>query len=166
MLFRSFVSYYMPTTLKLLRTYNEVDPQADSSAVEMCIRDSISSLLDAPLFDDNGLLAAQSDGRWGFINDKGEWVVNPQFAWVGEFKEQGLCVVRNEEQYGYIGLDGKYIINPIFLDAESFSGNNLAAAQDKETEKWGIRSSIVGIPKGLLPPFDFGISTSFTALGI
>lgn len=28
---------------------------------------SISSLLDAPLFDDNGLLAAQSDGRWGFI---------------------------------------------------------------------------------------------------
>ena len=98
---------------------------------------SISSLLDAPLFDDNGLLAAQSDGRWGFINDKGEWVVNPQFAWVGEFTEQGLCVVRNEEQYGYIGLDGKYIINPIFLDAESFSGNNLAAAQDKETEKWG-----------------------------
>lgn len=75
---------------------------------------SISSLLDAPLFDDNGLLAAQSDGRWGFINDKGEWVVNPQFAWVGEFTEQGLCVVRNEEQYGYIGLDGKYIINPQF----------------------------------------------------
>lgn len=27
-----------------------------------------------------------------------------------------------------------------------------------------IRSSIVGIPKGLLPPLNFGISTSFTAL--
>ena len=42
---RRFVSYYMPTTLKLLRTYNEVDPQADSSAVAAEIQTDICGIL-------------------------------------------------------------------------------------------------------------------------
>ena len=32
---------------------------------------------------------------------------------------------------------GEFVGSFASLDAESFSGNNLAAAQDKETEKWG-----------------------------
>lgn len=42
---RRFVSYYMPTTLKLVRTYNEVDPQADSSSVAASIQTDICGIL-------------------------------------------------------------------------------------------------------------------------
>lgn len=42
---RRFVSYYMPTTLKLLRTYNEVNPQADSSTVAAEIQTDICGIL-------------------------------------------------------------------------------------------------------------------------
>lgn len=42
---RRFASYYMPTTLKLLRTYNEVSPQADSSSVAAEIQTNICGIL-------------------------------------------------------------------------------------------------------------------------
>lgn len=42
---RRFASYYMPTTLKLLRTYNEVSPQAGSSTVAAEIQAEICKIL-------------------------------------------------------------------------------------------------------------------------
>lgn len=42
---RRFVNYYMPTTLKLLQTYNEVSPQADSSSVAASIQTDICGIL-------------------------------------------------------------------------------------------------------------------------
>ena len=42
---RRFVNYYMPTTLKLMRTYNEVSPQADSSSVAASIQTDICGIL-------------------------------------------------------------------------------------------------------------------------
>ncbi len=42
---RRFASYYMPTTLKLLTTYNEVSPQAASSSVAAEIQENIRAIL-------------------------------------------------------------------------------------------------------------------------
>ncbi len=42
---KRFASYYLPTTLKLLRTYNEVDPQADQSSVAAQIQRDITGIL-------------------------------------------------------------------------------------------------------------------------
>jgi len=42
---RRFASYYMPTTLKLLKTYNEVTPQAQSSSVAAEIQADICTIL-------------------------------------------------------------------------------------------------------------------------
>lgn len=42
---RRFVSYYMPTTLKLLTAWNEVTPQADSSSVAEEIQTDIRGIL-------------------------------------------------------------------------------------------------------------------------
>lgn len=42
---RRFASYYMPTTLKLLTTYNEVTPQAASSTVAAEIQSDICTIL-------------------------------------------------------------------------------------------------------------------------
>ncbi len=42
---RRFAAYYLPTTLKLLHTYNEVDAQADQSAVAADIQRNIVGIL-------------------------------------------------------------------------------------------------------------------------
>lgn len=42
---RRFTSYYLPTVLKLLKTYNEVDKQADGSAVASQIQSDIVGIL-------------------------------------------------------------------------------------------------------------------------
>ena len=42
---RRFAGYYLPTTLKLLRTYNEVDAQADDSTVAGQIQTDIVGIL-------------------------------------------------------------------------------------------------------------------------
>ena len=44
------------------------------------------------LFED-GLLAAESNGEWGYIDKKGEYVVKPRFDKVWNFSE-GLAGVR------------------------------------------------------------------------
>ncbi len=77
----------------------------------------------------NGLAAFsevnnENDEKWGFVNKKGEVVVNAQFSNVGEFQE-GKCAVRNNDgKWGYIDKDGKIIMNPQFDWANSFSGNS------------------------------------------
>ncbi len=43
---KRFAAYYLPTTLKLLHTYNEVDAQADSSSVAAEIQRDITGILD------------------------------------------------------------------------------------------------------------------------
>lgn len=58
--------------------------------------------------------------KWGFINKKGEVIINPQFTKTSDFKN-GMCAVRNDNgKWGYINSDGEIIINYQFDKAESF----------------------------------------------
>ena len=43
---RRFCSYYLPTAVKLLNTYNEVAPHADESSVAAGIQSEVSQVLD------------------------------------------------------------------------------------------------------------------------
>lgn len=50
--------------------------------------------------------------KWGFINDRGEVVIEPQFDEVNEsvsFSE-GLCAVRIKKKWGYINRYGRMVI--------------------------------------------------------
>jgi hypothetical protein len=55
-------------------------------------------------------LCAVADGRWGFIDKRGEVVINPRFEAVdrGGFY-QGVCWVKEERRWGYINREGSYI---------------------------------------------------------
>jgi hypothetical protein len=73
-----------------------------------------------------GLAAVSRDGRWGYIDASGAWVIPPRFAEVEEFSE-GLAVVGTGEysskttQFGFIDRTGKFVIAPRFDWASSFS---------------------------------------------
>ena len=43
-------------------------------------------------FDDNGLAIARKDGKLGLIDNKGVWVVSPEFNRIWPYKK--ICLVR------------------------------------------------------------------------
>ncbi|MGS2740200.1 WG repeat-containing protein [Sinomicrobium sp. M5D2P17] len=83
----------------------------------------------------DGLIAVEKNGEWGFINLKGDLVINfRQDIAVREnaptFNE-GLCLIKEIKEgityYGYMDKTGKTVISPAFLNATSFN-NGLAFA--------------------------------------
>lgn len=75
------------------------------------------------IFD--GLAKVKVGDKWGYINDKGEMVITPQFDMASSFYEGLAKVYRknentNEGSYGYINTKGELVINYQFVQASSF----------------------------------------------
>lgn len=67
------------------------------------------------------LFPIKAGDRWGYVDKKGQYVINSQFLEAYNFSD-GLALVKStDEKYGYIGEDGKYVINPIYKDGGSFA---------------------------------------------
>ena len=67
---------------------------------------------------------SSSGVKWGFVDNTGNQVINPQFNRVGKFKE-GKCAVSNKEgKWGYIDKTGKIVINNQFDKAALFTDGN------------------------------------------
>gem|GEM_PF-1844291 len=66
-----------------------------------------------------GLAPAASGGKWGYIDEKGTWVIDPQFEWASNFRD-GLASVKVGGRTGYIDRKGKFVINPQFEWGEVF----------------------------------------------
>jgi hypothetical protein len=73
--------------------------------------------------------------RWGFIDKKGNVIINPQFSEVGFFSD-GKCPVRDDNRmWGFIGKEGKLEINYQFDEAEDFKNNVAVVLTDS---KYGV----------------------------
>ena len=75
------------------------------------------------IFD--GLIGVRSDGKWGFIDSAGEWIIKAQYEAVDHF-ENRLCSVKIDGKWGVIDTTGKVIIEPKYDWYVRFS-NDLAA---------------------------------------
>ncbi len=60
------------------------------------------------------------DGKWGYINPNGEYVITPQFKEAGFFFEDLALVKDDNGCYGYINKDAQYIISPKYKNGTSF----------------------------------------------
>ena len=77
---------------------------------------------------DNGgmLYPIEVDDEWGYIDAKGNIVIEPQFTRAGQFVDGlALAAVRTDSEwydskYGYINTKGEFVIEPHFIDAEDF----------------------------------------------
>lgn len=62
------------------------------------------------------------DGKWGYIDRKGSYAVNPQFDDAGFFSG-GLAKIKSDDgKTGYIDKNGKYVIQPAYKDGTAFVG--------------------------------------------
>ena len=75
-------------------------------------------------FDDvcyfyEGFATVQKDGKWGYINTKGEQIVKCKFDGVGDFNE-GFAAVKKDRKWGYINTKGEQIVECKFDDVRDF----------------------------------------------
>lgn len=104
-------------------------------------------LIIRPTFDQGanyfkgGLSPVASDRFWGYIDEKGKWVILPTFLWAAEFKEgRAVVYVHSIEKnglrkYGYIDMTGKLAIPALYARARDFSEG---AAAVMTAGRWGF----------------------------
>jgi hypothetical protein len=118
-------------------------------------------------FSEGLSVCALNNGLFGYIDHAGRWVINPTFAWSGDFSE-GLAIARQKgkwAKWGYIDREGKWAIGPQFLEAGSFS-EGLAAVKvfsfSYPPVKWGFidRQGHLAIPPAYdgVAPFCGGLA--------
>ena len=81
-----------------------------------------------------GYAPIKDGNKWGFMNQKGEYPIQPQFDEVGLFSE-GLAAVKVGIKWGFVDGEGKWVIPPSF-DGLGYFSEGLAAA--KIGERWGF----------------------------
>ena len=99
-------------------------PKFSKKAVE----DSLTAY--EKLFAGAPLLAYDKEGRGGYINKEGEWVIKAQYLAVKPFSE-GYAAVQDAdtELWGYIDVHGKTVIKPKFMEAGSFINGSTAVKE-------------------------------------
>lgn len=82
--------------------------------------------------------AAQSDGKWGLIDDTGAWKVKPTYSDMRLYGA-GLAAALDSSSgmWGYIDQNGNWAIEPQFSDTRPFNDYG-AVAQDAQTSFWGV----------------------------
>lgn len=96
----------------------------------------------------NGLAAAEfwdsdyEEMLWGFINQSGQIVINPQFRRLesNSYFNDGSCPVRNEDgNYGFIDIEGRLIIPYQFDYCEPFYDDRaIFGKRTKRSLKFGL----------------------------
>ncbi len=84
-------------------------------------------------------------GRWGVINEQGEWVVEPQYfnsgeRFVGNRLEVNTVFRANETfgNWGYLDREGNWAIEPAHYEAHAFSQDGIARVSNIKGTRWGF----------------------------
>jgi len=76
--------------------------------------------------EDSGLMAYYDGDEWGFINPKGEIVINPQFQRAYNFSEGFALVQDSEGLYGFIDSEGVFQSGEPSFSAATYFSEGLA----------------------------------------
>ena len=87
-----------------------------------------------------------SEGKFGFINPRGEVVIKAVYDSAFYFSE-GYCCIREGNQWGYIDSLGKMIIQPQFDSAYTFSEGLALVFQDSMAGYIGVDGKYIIEPK-------------------
>lgn len=81
-----------------------------------------------------GRIPVLKGNKWGIIDKKGNFIINPQFD---EILIDGKnYLFRKGDYWGWCDKKGQYLINPQFENAHSFGSEDYAAVENEEG-KWG-----------------------------
>ena len=88
------------------------------------IEKPVINLYPAPIRTANGV-------KWGFIDNKGDFIIKPQYDNANDFQANGLAVVGSNNLLGIIDKTGKFIVEPKYGSINEFSEGR-AAVVDNE----------------------------------
>lgn len=101
--------------------------------------DKADNVITEPIYDyiadtcDEIGRVAQLDGKWGWIDNKGQIIIDFSFDKARSFHEK-LAAVSYNLQWGYIDTNGQWKISPQYKNASDFSDG--LAPVSTETRKW------------------------------
>ena len=75
------------------------------------------------------MLASDGTLRYGFVDVKGNWLIQPMFEAVGYFDKQGYCKATINTKEGFIDKNGNWRIQPIYDNLLEFDENGYAEAK-------------------------------------
>ena len=90
-------------------------------------------------------MAKAKEWKWGYINKKGEFVIEPRFDGAADFHE-GLASVNVDWARGYIDMTGKWVIEPRFGKAGNFSDGVARVTLDGEVHYIDREGNFVSQP--------------------
>ncbi|MDR1169052.1 MAG: WG repeat-containing protein [Heliobacteriaceae bacterium] len=93
------------------------------------------------------LYLVELNSKYGFINDKGKTIIQPQYDFADNFSE-GYAAVKKNGRYGYININGDFTIAPVYIRALDFH-EGLASVMNNENEWLVINSKSKVQMKGL-----------------
>ena len=105
---------------------------------------------------DSGLTYARKNKKTGFVNSKGEWVIEPKYDKARAFSN-GLAPAANGKKWGFIDTSGKWVIEMQYRDAEVFAENGLAPVKEKQ---WGF----IDTSGKLVIPMEYDITAGLAFL--
>lgn len=87
----------------------------------------------------NGLAVVRTGSKYGLINKKGEYQVNPKFDYLYPARDEPIFAFRLGENWGYANSKGKYVIDPQFFEASVFfDGIALFQIESSSDSNFGI----------------------------
>ena len=89
--------------------------------------------------DCNYKAECDDNDMYGFIDDDGNWVIEPQFDDADDFCG-GFATVKIDDEWGYIKPDGSYLVKPKFSFVDDFSEGFARVRIDDDDEMGYIKS--------------------------
>ncbi|EAL5902254.1 TPA: WG repeat-containing protein [Campylobacter lari] len=104
-------------------------------AIFQFLSDVIKDINSDKIWDSrDGICKTRTNGKYGFMDDKGKVIISPCFDAVYDFSE-GLALVELNNKYGYINKNGEIVIDLKFELAYPF---HKGYAKVKIKKKWGV----------------------------
>ena len=60
--------------------------------------------------------AVEENGKWGYIDRNGNWIIRPQFVLAQDFLNTGIAAVIDDSGWVYIDKKGNHVIRPFIFD--------------------------------------------------
>ncbi|MDY4650564.1 MAG: WG repeat-containing protein, partial [Muribaculaceae bacterium] len=83
-----------------------------------------------------GLAAVCVNGKWGYINARGEMAIEPRFEEAQNFQE-GVAYIKEDGRYGLIDRSGSIVVKPQFTNISTKIKNGYIRVE-KSNRKWGV----------------------------
>ena len=87
------------------------------------------------VFDDGGVYAIKSNGKWGFADANGNVKIKPCYSALGDSWVEGAIAIWGTGGIGFLNKNLKEIVKPQFAVTSDFK-NGIATV--KKQNKWGI----------------------------